>query len=105
MGAVVEFRNSATFGAVLPARSARALVFRALRDAMAPDWSPLEAARRLVVDADGGALALRAAHRRLRLTTEARITPCQERALAAIAIAIADLEPSAESVAQGKALP
>jgi hypothetical protein len=60
---------------------------------MEPDWSPLEAARGLVIDADGGALVLRAARRRLRLTTEARITPCQARALAAITIAIAELEP------------
>jgi hypothetical protein len=68
---------------------------------MAPNWSPPEAARNLVVDADGGALALRAARRRLRLAAEVRITPCQARALAAISIAIADLEPAARPVVGG----
>jgi hypothetical protein len=77
---------------VLPGRSPRALLRRAVSDARSPQWSLLAPARRLEDQAHGDVRTLRAARQRLRSAAPDGLSRWQSRALVSLSVAINELE-------------
>jgi hypothetical protein len=65
---------------------------RALRDVREPDWTPVKAGRALVAHVDGNLSLLRSARVHLIVATLDRRTLSAARALAALNVAIAEVQ-------------
>jgi hypothetical protein len=71
-------------------------VVQAVHNARVPGWTPAASARELAQFADGDSFLLRQARLRLRATRVDRLTVVQARAIAALNLAITDLEERSE---------
>lgn len=76
----------------VPAGTAEAVLLHVVREALDPAWTPLTAARHLTEQVHGDLRAMRAARARLLEVANGGATVPQARALAALNIAIAELE-------------
>lgn len=76
----------------VPPRSVQGVLIRVVHVARSPDWSAVDAGQALAAHAEGDVRRLRAARVHLLVASSDRRTAFDERALATIEVAIAELE-------------
>lgn len=76
----------------VPPRSVRGVLIRVVHEARSPDWSAVDAGQALAAHVEGDVRRLRAARVHLLVASSNRRTVCDERALATIDVAIAQLQ-------------